>query len=208
MKGFWIYLKLGEPVPTDEIEVLNRGLEALLGADRCHNRDRLARLPGSIHQLSGKHAEVEEFSGLVYEYADLAFLNDLARSPRKAATGQASDATTLLTSFPKEFAVLSDELWLYIERTPRWGEYGYDRSRMEQKIFTALVYQDWTDDEIITFATHYRLPRHLQEWMRHQDYRWTERSLRKAREHAVAHPKRSSESSTTKTMCIGSDTNG
>ena len=62
---------------------MNRGLEALLDADSCHNRDRLARLPGSIHQDSGKLAEVVEFSGLVYSFADLAFLKDLA--PPKAS---------------------------------------------------------------------------------------------------------------------------
>jgi hypothetical protein len=44
MKGFWVYLKLNESIPTDEIELLNRGLEVLLDADRCHNRDRIARL--------------------------------------------------------------------------------------------------------------------------------------------------------------------
>ena len=59
---------------------------------------------------------------------------------------------------------------------------------MEQKIFTALAYQGWTDDEIITFATHYRLPRHVQEWARHKDYSWTNRSLRKVREHIAVHP--------------------
>lgn len=78
---------------------------------------------------------------------------------------------------------------------------------MEQKIFTALAYQRWTDDEIITFATVYRLPRHLQEWARHKDYSWTKRSLRRAREWIEEHPP-SPKTSIGKGMCIGSDTNG
>jgi hypothetical protein len=208
-KGFWVYLKLSEAIPTDEIEVLNTGLRKLLGADHCHNRDRLARLPGSIHQESGNRAEVVEFSGLVYSHTDLAFLKDLAPPKASRPTEAVFGGTApLLTSFPTEFPALNPELWLYIERSPRRGQYGYDRSDMEQKLFTALVYQGWTDDEIITFATVYRLPRHLQERMRHGDYRWTERSLRSAREYAATHPKTPTENSITKTMCIGSDTNG
>jgi hypothetical protein len=206
MKGYWVYLKFTETIPTDEIEILNRGLEALLGADSCHNRDRLARLPGSIHQDSGKLAGMVEFSGLVYSYADLAFLRDLAPSEASRSTEAVFDGTApSLTSFPTEFPALSHELRFYIEYSPRRGEYGYDRSEMEQKIFTALAYQGWTDEEIITFATVYRLPRHLQEWMRHRDYRWTKRSLRSAREYVAANPKKPSKRSITKTMCIGSD---
>jgi hypothetical protein len=83
MKGFWIYLKLSEFVPTKKIESLNSGLAALLDADHCWNRDRIARLPGSIHQSSGKRAEVVEFSGLVHAPVDLAFLMELA--PRHKA---------------------------------------------------------------------------------------------------------------------------
>jgi hypothetical protein len=204
-RGYWVYLKLGDPIPTDEIEVLNRGLEKLLGADNCHNRDRLARLPGSIHQKSGRRAEVVDFSGLVCSYTDLAFLRDFAPPRTSRSPGAVcGDAPPSLTSFP-EFPALGRDLWLYTERSPRRGEHGYDRSDMEQKIFTALVYQGWTGDEIIAFANVYRLPRHLQEWMRHGDYRWTERSLRSAREYVATHPKTPAQNSITKTMCIGSD---
>jgi hypothetical protein len=207
-KGFWVYLKLSEFVPTKQIESMNRGLATLLGADHCWNRSRIARLPGSIHQVSGRRADVVEFSGLVYPHADLAFLGDLApakasRPPEAVFGGTAP----LLTGFPKEFPALSSDLRLYIERSPRHGEHGYDRSRMEQKIFTALAYQGWADDEIITFATVYRLPRHIQEWSRHKNYSWTERSLKKVREWITAHPP-SPNSSNTKSMCIGSETKG
>jgi hypothetical protein len=86
-------------------------------------------------------------------------------------------------------------------------EYGYDRSDMEQAIFTALAYQGWTDEEIITFATVYRLPRHLQEWARHKDYSWTNRSLRGVRQWMEEHPP-SPTPSIEKGMCIGSDSKG
>jgi hypothetical protein len=207
-KGFWVYLKLNEAIPSDEIELLNTGLETLLGADSCHNIDRIARLPGSIHQESGKQADVVEFSGVVYSLADLAFLKDLAPAkasrPTEAVFGRTAP---VLSGFPKEFAALSSDLRLYIERSPRHGEHGYDRSRMEQKIFTALAYQGWADDEIITFATVYRLPRHIQEWSGHKNYSWTERSIKKVREWITAHPP-SPNSFITKSMCMEGDSKG
>jgi len=206
MKGFWVYLKLSEVILTGEIELLNQGLQALLDADHCWNRHRIARLPGSIHQDSGKRAEVLEFSGLVYSPADLAFLEGLAPRSANASLEPTGDAPSLLTSFPTEFPALRDELWHYIELSPRRGE-GYDRSPMEQKIFTALAYQGWTDEEIITFANNYRLPRHLEEWAKHKTYSWTKRSLRKVRQHIGAHPP-SLKPSISKSICMGSDTNG
>src|SRR5215216_5787594 len=97
MKGFWVYLKTGE------IELLNQALQALLDADHCWNRHRIARLPGSIHQDSGKRAEVLEFSGLVYSPADLAFLEDLAPRSANASLEPTDEVPALLTSSPTEF---------------------------------------------------------------------------------------------------------
>jgi hypothetical protein len=48
-KGYWVYIKLSVPIPTPQIEHLNKGLATLLDGDRCWNCDRIARLPGSIH---------------------------------------------------------------------------------------------------------------------------------------------------------------
>jgi hypothetical protein len=203
-KGFWVYLKLGESILTDEIEVLNRGLATLLGADHSHNKDRIARLPGSVNQNSGKLAEVIEFSGLVYSYDDLAFLRDRAPS---SSTGSQPEGAVLpgepstLTTFP-EFPTLSRRLWEYIDRSPRKGQYGYDRSDVEQSIFLALVYRGWTDEEIIGFANVYRLPRHLEAWAQRKNFSWTERSITKAREWVEEHPL----ITTTNPMCIGSET--
>jgi hypothetical protein len=59
MQGFWLL----EPVPVDDIdrlEAYNIALEQELGADRCHNIDRIMRLPGTINlpnrkkQLAGR----------------------------------------------------------------------------------------------------------------------------------------------------------
>lgn len=57
-QGFW---KLEEEIPTNgdenraiELEAYNRQLELLLGADSCHNIDRIMRLPGTINIPNAK----------------------------------------------------------------------------------------------------------------------------------------------------------
>jgi hypothetical protein len=209
-KGYWAYLKLSRPIPSSEIELLNRRLAVLLEADGCHNRDRIARLPGSIHQDSGKRADVVEFPGALYDPSQLSFLPKLdliAGVPAAATADGTTEVPAGFVAFP-EFPVLGPEVWTYIERSPRRGE-GYDRSKMEQKIFTALVYQGWTDEQIITFANVYRLPRHLLEWAKHKKYSWTERGLKKARVWADQHPSNTNTNNPIGlVMCIGSDSKG
>lgn len=55
--GYWGFWRLREPAPVDgadgdatrAVEDRNRQLGLLLGADDCHNIDRIARLPGSVN---------------------------------------------------------------------------------------------------------------------------------------------------------------
>ena len=48
MQGFWL-LELAEVDDIDRLEAYNIALEQELGADRCHNIDRIMRLPGTIN---------------------------------------------------------------------------------------------------------------------------------------------------------------
>lgn len=55
--GYWAFWRLREPAPVDgtdgaatkAVEDRNRQLVLLLGADDCHNIDRIARLPGTVN---------------------------------------------------------------------------------------------------------------------------------------------------------------
>ena len=53
--GYWAIWMLAEPQTLTghaEVDVLgryNQALEAALGADACHNIDRIARLPGTVN---------------------------------------------------------------------------------------------------------------------------------------------------------------
>lgn len=82
-QGFW---KLKEPIPIDgdlglaeEAKRFNQQLEALFGADNCHNIDRIMRLPGTVNipdarkkkkGRSKETAKVLEFNDNVYSVDD------------------------------------------------------------------------------------------------------------------------------------------
>lgn len=148
------------------------------------NRDRIARLPGSIHPQSGKRAGVVSFSAATHDPDQLSFLLDEVPAAAARTDTTSDEALSFEAVKWPGHPALSDVLWEYIERRPRRGQYGYDRSNVEMGIFTALVHQGWTDEEIIGFANVY-LPRHRQDFARFKDFRWTLRSLEKARVRAT-----------------------
>ena len=185
-KGFWIYLKLDRHIETNEIESMNRGLAALVDGDACADRTRLARLPGSINLATGNLAKVVDATFAEYDPADLVSLR-ASGGVSSADAGTISLPQLTYANFPAA-PVLSERGVVYIRSHPRRNE-GYDRSAEEQRIFTALIHEGWTDEEIVGFANASKLPRHLQELARHGDTRWTARSLANARAHVEkTHP--------------------
>jgi hypothetical protein len=51
LQAFW---RLAGPAAPDDVEELNRNVAARLGGDRCHNIDRLMRLPGTLNYPNAK----------------------------------------------------------------------------------------------------------------------------------------------------------
>lgn len=179
-KGFWIYLKLTSLIPVEEVEGLNRRLGELVGADHCFNRDRLARLPGSVHPDSGNQAHVVEFSGKRFKASELDRLLPVTTDAPSSAVNDETDRTNY-GGVPHPVPRLSQHLMTYVRARPKKGE-GWDRSEVEQKIFLALVGQGWSDEQIIVFSDANSLSKHCGERMRRGNLGWTERSIAKARE--------------------------
>ena len=180
-KGFWLYLKLDQLIATDTIEALNKGLLRLVEGDRgSWNRDRLARLPGSIHPESKRTAQVVALTGAIHDPASLMFLEGVSGvtppEPELLISDQKEGRTGHLEPLPR----LRGDLRNYIDRKPEKGS-EVDRSAVEQAIFTTLVRQGWSESEIIEYANFHELPRHRQEYARHRDYRWTIRSIENAK---------------------------
>src|SRR5581483_5076024 len=187
-KGYWIYVKLTRCIPTDEIERLNRALRKLMDGDNCWARTQIARLPGSVNDKSGRRVEIVSFSGARY---DPDFIVD-ALSP-SAALDSASHYTNRPQSTAADlergkrttFGVvppLPHTMRTYINQRPRKGE-GYDRSLMEQQIFTLLVARGWSDDQIIAYADAHRLSKHTERRIKRGTYAWTTENLKAARKY-------------------------
>lgn len=203
-KGFWAYLKLDQSIPTGEVELLNKRLGLLLHGDHSWNRDRLARLPGSIHPQSGRRAEVVGFSAVVHDPERLTEalpeLPALDLGPSEDVSDEGDAGIVVVPEWP----ILPDWLWEYVKKRPKRGE-GYDRSAVEYKIFLILIHRGWTTRQIVEFADQVRLPRHVYERVRRQNYGWTLHSIRNAREYIA----RSESSPTTHIhtpMCLETDT--
>lgn len=99
-RGFWGIWVLAEPVPVDGnvagFKAYNVALERALDGDRCHNLDRIARLPGPINLKTGRRAEIVEA-----DWGRLYSLNDFQPAPIERLAGGRGHATTI---------VLPDEL--------------------------------------------------------------------------------------------------
>jgi hypothetical protein len=150
-RGYWVYLKLDQLVPTSEVERLNRGLAVLLDADKCWERNRLARLPGSVNEKTHVRARVEQLDAVLHSPAALRTLGERIQEQPQSYT---PDSTPVRIGRTPHLGAFT---WNYIGAKPARGQ-GYDRSVEEHKIFVALVAQGWTDEEIVAFANAVGLP--------------------------------------------------
>jgi hypothetical protein len=58
-RGFWVLWQLDTSCgDKDAVELRNKGIAQLVGADHCWNIDRVARLPGTINHKTGELATV------------------------------------------------------------------------------------------------------------------------------------------------------
>jgi len=58
-RGLWLYWRLPRQLPPVEIEAINYAIAACIGGgDACHNIDRVARLPFTLHTKTGQLARV------------------------------------------------------------------------------------------------------------------------------------------------------
>lgn len=83
-----LYFKLNQLMPCSEIEALNRSLAARLDGDRSViNIDRVMRHPGSVHEKTGKIAEMLSFSAHVIPVDDLLALRGEAATREGLTVG-------------------------------------------------------------------------------------------------------------------------
>lgn len=176
-----LFFKLDQALPQKDIETLNRGLAKRLRGDKSvFNIDRCIRHPGSIHEKSGVHAEILDFSGHITPVADLAPIrpkNEPKPVVRRAPTPASLRSDDWLAAAEavgnwreRDGLDLIGELTngnhlAYIEAMPRrgWSDNTYpSRSEAEQAIVCTLVRRGASDNQIGEFANQY-LGKHIEK---------------------------------------------
>ncbi len=65
-RGLWLFWRLSRPVDVEEAEAISRALAQRLGGDKCHNIDRVARVPFTRNSKTGIVATVlREVDGVI-----------------------------------------------------------------------------------------------------------------------------------------------
>ena len=152
-QGFWRLREALEVEPghIEHLESYNRGLEKALAGDKCHNIDRIMRLPGTINLPNAKKraagrvpalaAVVEADWDRLYSIGDFTALHTAEKKESKPA----QDAPPLPKSPVAEWARR------VLEHGPDpEGKFAYggDRSKAVFAVACALVRAGWTNDEI------------------------------------------------------------
>jgi hypothetical protein len=149
--GYQAFWRFPAPLPasehTDRIEKLNERIESQIGGDRCHNVNRLMRLPGTINVLSATKRAAGRQPALAHVVdADWDRTWDPTSGPTPSLAGLQSrrngHALPGLEALP--------ETWQRVIRTGDASDYANDRSRAFAAVARVLVEQDWSDVEIMT----------------------------------------------------------
>lgn len=192
-KGFWPFYKLNSLVPTDKIAVVNKALEQYLKSvapeswtGTAWSKEKIARMPGSFREETQRHAQVSEATLRVLPLAAFEVLPSTSVTPGQGAALALPEMPQEYRSVVVPCVTLSQPLEEYMRARPSEGQ-GWDRSVMEQKIFTALIAKGLRSEQIIAFAFDRGLPKHREEWNRQQG-NWTMRSIEHARNYLDAKP--------------------
>lgn len=99
-RGYWGFWRLREPcLDPDVVEAHNLALANALGADQCHNCNRVARLPGTVNRKTERRAQVvERHPDRVYALGDMPAPRQLAggASPVTAEVETVEDLQALV----------------------------------------------------------------------------------------------------------------
>jgi hypothetical protein len=162
--GYQAFWKLREPVQVDgpadveRLEAYSRALADALGGDKCHNIDRIMRLPGTVNLPTKKKASVGRSPTLSAvdreDWERLYSINDFApaKPPRHAITptGPAPGGGPIATGQLPEWAA---RLIAHGPDMEGKHSYGGDRSRAVFAVACALVRAGRSDDEVASVLT-------------------------------------------------------
>lgn len=177
-QGFW---KLEEPIPingnldlANEAALYNKQIETILGADSCHNVDRIMRLPGTVNRPNEKkrnNGRVEALAKVVEWDPDSVYpISAFTKAPKsKSATPRSSGhkakisaplTPVSLDDLPESVTDLTKAVIVHgkdpddpsrFEKDRGTGE--LDRSRALFYVCCELVRADCTDEQAFSVIT-------------------------------------------------------
>jgi P4 family phage/plasmid primase-like protien len=166
-RGFWALWRLVQPVvmpPADDpawdaaramVEDRNRGLELAFGADRCHNMERVMRLPGTVNRKpGGRLARVVRADDTVFDLTAFPAVPDPAAGRAVAVAGRAAPvavAGPVGRVNLDDLAGVSDRTRALIvqgtdpDDPAKWS----DRSALVLHVLCDLIRADVSDDDML-----------------------------------------------------------
>ncbi len=188
--GYQALWRLQEPVSDlAAIEETNKALEAALGADHCHNIDRVLRLPGTVNFPNKKKREAGRVPKLAHVVDDLsdwtrAFsLEDFAHLPRPNPKKDPDpDTTTTTDNIPGNVDLEKLNLFKLGKRNARKvlkaiesgnvDDFGGDRSKLVFFVVCQLVRAEIPAPMIIAILTdnRFQISAHVLDQAKPEDY--------------------------------------
>lgn len=158
-QAFWLFPAPLPPSEIPKIEATNETIARALGADRCHNANRLMRLPGTINRLSRTKIARGREPALAYlveaDWAQRWSYADPAPAPHTL-----DDTPTVPPDAPGLGSYALDDLPTTLARVIETGassRWGGDRSKMVWFVCCELIRRSWPDEAIIPLLLDHRL---------------------------------------------------
>jgi hypothetical protein len=202
--GYQAFWRLSKPVTArdwSELESYNRQLEVDLGADHCHNVDRIMRLPGTTNIPNRRKRQKgrEEREAKLVEFNDKSYdLSTFSRAPALGGTSQGDTGrprVELSGNLP-QFSSVDDldqhgELSAHIKMLivqgtdPDQPEKYPSRSEALWAVLCAMVRADFADDVIaaVILDPDFEISGHILDSKSPESY--AIRQIQRAREHAI-----------------------
>ncbi|QIG74938.1 integrase protein [Rhizobium phage RHph_I72] len=201
-QGFWLLDREqttnGSEEKAAELEAYNLQIEVLLGADSCHNIDRIMRLPGTVNlpnEKKRKKGRIERLAIIVDEDWDRVYrLGQFTPAPRvqsREPTGSGPQVkisgnlpSIMLEDLPPGVSSRTKALIVNGNDVDDPGRYP-SRSEVLFAVLCEMIRGGCTDDQIaaVIMDPDYRISDHVLEQPRPQSY--VARQIQRAHEEAI-----------------------
>lgn len=147
--AYWCFIRPCRDL--EGVEAINQYIASAVGADHCHNINRLLRVPGTINYKDPKQPKpchIVQYSGFIYDY-DFFPKQDVTARPKQVSEADIKPADTDLLSLPAFVRNAIVDGYSYEEFYKAYHPDGtIDRSRTDFVLSLELMREGLSDDQI------------------------------------------------------------